>query len=331
MTLDPEQELEAGSGSLSASAGSRLRLAIDLARVDHWFKNIFVLPGMVAAFLLDPTTRRIGAILPALASLLAACLVASSNYVLNEILDARTDRFHPTKKTRPMAVRALSEQVAWVEWILLAAAGFLLGALVSAGLLASLAALWLMALAYNVPPVRTKELPYLDVLSEAVNNPIRLLMGWFAVGAHGFPPSSFLMAYWLIGAYLMTAKRLSEYLGIGDREVAALYRSSFRHYTEPILSAAMLTYAAGFMFFFGVLMVKYHIEYILAFPMILAYLAYYTRLTYRMESVAQHPEKLYRDRTLMLLTLALAGSVWILTYVKIPSLGWWLGVETVAW
>src|SRR5215471_14942068 len=211
MTLDPEQELEAGSGSLSASAGSRLHLAIDLARVDHWFKNIFVLPGMVAAFLLDPTTRRIGAILPALASLLAACLVASSNYVLNEILDARTDRFHPTKKTRPMAVRALSEQVAWVEWILLAAAGFLLGALVSAGLLASLAALWLMALAYNVPPVRTKELPYLDVLSEAVNNPIRLLMGWFAVGAHGFPPSSFLMAYWLIGAYLMTAKRLSEY------------------------------------------------------------------------------------------------------------------------
>ncbi len=31
-----------------------------------------------------------------------------------------------------------------------------------------------MGLVHNVPPVRSKELPYIDVLSESVNNPIRL-------------------------------------------------------------------------------------------------------------------------------------------------------------
>ena len=36
-------------------------------------------------------------------------------------------------------------------------------------------ALWVMGCVYNIPPVRSKDLPYLDVLSEAINNPIRML------------------------------------------------------------------------------------------------------------------------------------------------------------
>ena len=38
-----------------------------------------------------------------------------------------------------------------------------------------------MGILYNVKPVRTKDIPVLDVLSESVNNAIRLLTGWFAV------------------------------------------------------------------------------------------------------------------------------------------------------
>ena len=45
-----------------------------------------------------------------------------------------------------------------------------------------------MGLAYNVPPVRLKEWPYLDVLSESVNNPLRLALGWFALIPDRFPP-----------------------------------------------------------------------------------------------------------------------------------------------
>ena len=310
---------------------AKLRPYVELARVDHWFKNIFVLPGMVAAFLLEPGTRGNSVVLPATLGLLATCLIASSNYVLNEILDARTDRFHPSKKKRPLVAGSLSVRLAWAEWLALAAAGFALGGAISPGFLSSLAALWIMALIYNVPPLRAKEVAYLDVLSEAINNPIRLLLGWYAVGAVGFPPSSFLFSYWLIGAYLMTAKRLAELRGIGDRQAAERYRSSFRYYTEPLLCAAMLTYASGFMFFFGVLMVKYHIEYVLAFPLFLVYLAYYTHLAYLPDSVAQNPEKLYRDRTLMAITLLLAAAVWALTYVRLPRLASWLGVETMAW
>ena len=37
-----------------------------------------------------------------LVGLFATCLVASSIYVINEVLDAPSDRFHPIKHTRPV-------------------------------------------------------------------------------------------------------------------------------------------------------------------------------------------------------------------------------------
>ena len=316
---------------MAASQARRLVLYVRLARVDHWFKNIFVLPGIVAAFLLEPATRGPGALGSILLGLLATGLVASSNYVLNEILDARTDRFHPTKSNRPLVSGELSTAVAYAAWVLLALAGGAIGCFLSRTFLLSLAALWIMGLVYNVPPVRSKEVPYLDVLSEAINNPIRFLLGWSSVGAVSFPPSSFLLAYWLIGSYLMTAKRLSEYRSFADPAEAGRYRASFRHYNEALLATAMLTYAGGFMFFFGVLLMKYHIEYLLALPLLLAYVAYYSYLSFQPHSVAQNPEKLYRDGPLMALTLAVAGALWGLSYVKLPGLARWLGVAGEGW
>ena len=52
-----------------------------------------------------------------------------------------------------------------------------------------------MGLIYNVPPIRSKERPYLDVLSESINNPIRLLLGWFVVTERELPPASLVVIY----------------------------------------------------------------------------------------------------------------------------------------
>src|SRR5206468_5418615 len=109
------------------------------------------------------------------------------------------------------------------------------------------------------------------------------------------------------------------------------YRASFRFYTEHELATAMLAYASGFMFFVGVILVKYHAEFILACPLLIVYLAYYSSLAYKENSVAQNPERLYRDKTLMALTLALAVVLWVLAFTKIPALGAWLGIEGRGW
>ena len=89
-----------GPGYRETPSASRATLwgHIQIARVDHWFKNVFVFPGVVVAIGMDPTLLSgTGLPLRLFLGLLAICLVASSNYVINEVLDAPCDRQHPTK------------------------------------------------------------------------------------------------------------------------------------------------------------------------------------------------------------------------------------------
>jgi 4-hydroxybenzoate polyprenyltransferase len=305
-----------------------LRPYVAIARPDHWFKNIFVLPGILIAVWLHPEAATWSS-LPILAlALLGVCLVASSNYALNEVLDAERDRLHPVKKARPLAARQISSRAGIVEWLLLAAAGLAVGWLVNLPFFVTLCTLWIMGIVYNVPPVRTKEVPYLDVLSEAVNNPLRMLLGWYATGVTSFPPSSLLLAYWMVGSYLMMAKRLAEYRTIGDPASAAAYRSSFRVYNEPRMLALLVCYASGFMFFVAVVLVKFHPEFILACPLLMVYLAYYTQLTLRPDSIVQTPENLFQDRHLLYLTLLVSLVLVVLAFIDIPWIGRFLEIDT---
>ena len=73
-----------GSAARPLSLVDAIRPYIQIARVDHWFKNSFMLLGVVLAVFYEPQlfdVRNLGVLL--LAGL-ATCFVASSNYVLNE-------------------------------------------------------------------------------------------------------------------------------------------------------------------------------------------------------------------------------------------------------
>jgi len=304
-----------------------LKPYIDIARVDHWFKNAFMVLGIVVAVLYRPDAAS-WSVLPSLGiAILATCLVASSNYVLNEILDGPTDRAHPIKRTRPIPAGLVNIPIAYLEWLVLAAAGISLGLLVSVPFTIAAAALWVMGTLYNVPPIRTKELPYLDVITESVNNPIRLLLGWFALIDDRFPPVSLLIAYWALGAFFMATKRFAELRSIGDRDHAARYRRSFAHYTEDRLLVSMFFYVAACAFFGGVFIVRSKLELILCVPLLAGMFAYYLRLGLRPESPVQHPERLHRERGFFLYTLVTFAIFVLLMFTQIPQLHEWFDID----
>lgn len=177
-----------------------------------------------------------------------------------------------------------------------------------------------MGFMYNVLPFRTKDRVYLDVLSESVNNPLRLLLGWFVIIYDFLPPSSLLIAYWVGGAFLMAVKRYSELRLISDRSNAELYRKSFKHYSENSLLISIFFYAMVFGFFFGVFMIKYKIEFLLTFPLLAILFSWYLKIGMKENSVAQRPEKLFKEKLFMFYCIFLVCSLVVLYFVDIPFL-----------
>jgi hypothetical protein len=181
----------------------------------------------------------------------------------------------------------------------------------------------LQGLVYNIPPLRTKDKPYLDVLSESINNPLRLMMGWAMVDPTTLPPSSIILSYWLGGAFLMGAKRYSEYREIvstHSRELLIRYRVSFSGYTEVSLNASCFIYGLLSTFFLAVFLIKYRVEYLLLMPAIIAMFGQYLALSMKPNSSAQNPETLFREPHLMVLVAVVAALFILTTWIDVPGL-----------
>jgi 4-hydroxybenzoate polyprenyltransferase len=291
-----------------------------IMRADHWFKNVFVLPGVIAAAGVNAIDSREGLIGRFVIGMISICLVASSNYVINEVLDAPTDLSHPVKRNRPVPSGRVSVPLAYVQWIALMVVGVALGLQVSGAFAVTVGVLWVMGCIYNIPPIRSKDLPYVDVLSEAVNNPLRMLAGWFIASSATFAPGSLLLSYWMVGCYFMAIKRYAEFREIGDRAVAAAYRKSFAYYTSERLLVSIMFYASAAMLFLGAFVMRYRLELILAFPLVALVMALYLDLSFKEDSAVQRPEGLYREPKLMAAVVACTAAMVVLMLVDMPVL-----------
>lgn len=292
---------------------------LGIARFDHWFKNIFVLPGTALAVVLGGIPLR-DALVPTIVALLATGFVASANYVINEWLDAKSDQHHPLKKHRPGARGRLRPSLVTLEYLMFSGTGLLLASTLPSQFLLIAFVLLGMGIIYNVPPLRSKDRAFLDVLSESVNNPLRLLLGWSAIVDGILPPSSIMLAYWMGGAFLMAVKRYAEFRYIGDHSRAALYRKSFRYYTEQSLLLSTFFYALSAAFFLGIFLIKYRVEFLLSFPFFALLFVWYLAIGMKPDSAAQRPEKLYRNGRFVAYTVFLAFLIVFLFFVDIPVL-----------
>lgn len=297
---------------------------IKIARPDHWVKNIFIMPGLVLALILiDMPDDWIAFIIKLAAGFFATCFIASANYVINEWLDAEFDKYHPTKKNRPVVSQNMKFSLVMAEYAVCIALGIGLSLVVNIPFLLTEVWLLVMGVLYNVKPVRTKDIVYLDVLSESINNMIRLLLGWFIVCEDVYPPSSILVGYWMAGAFLMAVKRYAEYRMIGDPKLAGSYRKSFAKYTEASLLCSSFFYALCATFLIGIFLLKYRIEYIVAIPFLFLLFCYYLYIAHKPDSAAQKPEKLFREKNLMMLVGVVAVLFVVLTVVDIPVMEMW--------
>src|SRR5439155_4014758 len=104
----------------------------------------FMLLGVLLALFYRPDSFAWQSVRALALGLIATCLIASSNYVLNELLDAKTDRMHPVKRHRPVPSGLVDTDLARAEWLALGAVGLLVAFGVNRSFGATGLALWVM-------------------------------------------------------------------------------------------------------------------------------------------------------------------------------------------
>ena len=291
---------------------------IKIARPDHWFKNVFVLPGIFIATIVRNSKLEVSDALLIIYGLFIVCLTASANYVINEITDAASDKHHPEKKHRPIPSGRINKSSAILVWVGFLSLSLLLASTMNREFLIVTIVFILQGLLYNIPPIRTKDIPYLDVITESVNNPIRFLLGWFMITTVSLPTLSLVLAYWAIGAFFMASKRYAEFVMFSEQSKAARYRISFKYYSTNKLLISMFYYACLFSFFLGIFLVRYRIELIFAIPFITLVIAYYLRMSFLPNSPVQAPELLYKNRIFVCILFLCLAVIILLFYLDIP-------------
>lgn len=277
-----------------------MKAYLEAMRLERWPRSAAIVVGSAAFFLLNPDrfaqTTPVSIAIQLSLSFLLTWGISTANYIVNEIADAPFDIHHPTKRMRPLARKEIRRGP-----LLAAGAGLTLSCLLTAHLafppafFPALLALLIAGFIYNIKPVRTKDIPFLDSISESANNPIRFFIGWFAVADTGlWPPVSLLVSWWAFGNFLMVAKRLSEFRLLKER--ASDYRLSLGRYNRFSLimgmAASALVFFASFLLFAAGSGRTSLL--ILALPLLLYFLFFFKK-TLREREVMEEPERLLKQ------------------------------------
>jgi decaprenyl-phosphate phosphoribosyltransferase len=272
---------------------------IKIARPDHWIKNLTLLLGVLLAWSTGIHHGIGNSIFSIFVALLSTLFISSSNYTINELLDADEDKQHPGRKSRPVPSGKIIPFWGYMQWFLLALVGLTLAWLENRAFFLTALLFFVMGIIYNVKPFRTKDLIFLDVLSESINSPIRFLLGWYAMSWVLFPPVSLMMSFWMLAAFFMSIKRMAELRYINNAETAAAYRKSFLYYNQERLISCAVFYSTAFGISAGIFLINYRVELVLAMPFIGGFISIYMYEGFKQDSVTRCPEKLYKRSFLM--------------------------------
>ena len=269
-------------------------------RLERWPRSLAIFSGVAAYFFLRRETISSTSILffggTCLFAFILTWAISTVNYIINEIADAPFDFHHPSKRHRPLVKGEIKKTPLLFYGIILGVCCLVLAYLFfSFPFFIALLLLLIAGFLYNIKPIRTKDIPFLDSISESANNPIRFLIGWFAFSSpHLFPPLSLLLAWWIFGNFLMISKRLSEFRLLKDK--AENYRSSLSKYTTKSLAFGI--FLSAFLFFIGYFVFAYAYKlqsFIYFSPFVFFYLFLIFWKTLKEKEAMEEPESLLKQ------------------------------------
>ena len=157
------------SGSIHLSSSIPLGVWFDALRVHQWTKNALVFVPLLTSHQFSPAN-----FLSVALAFAAFSLCASSVYLLNDLVDLKSDRAHPSKRLRAIASGKLSRARATTAIPFLLGAAILTALIVSAAFTATLLGYFALTTAYTF---YLKRLVILDIIVLAGLYTLRIVAG----------------------------------------------------------------------------------------------------------------------------------------------------------
>ena len=203
-------------------------------RPHQWSKNILIFVPMLAAHKLD-----LSSFLSSCLAFVAFSLIASSVYIVNDLLDLNSDRIHPSKRSRPFASGAIPIVHGIQIAILCLLIGFAIAVFLGSIFLIVIGAYYMTTLAYSLV---FKRKIIIDICVLAGLYTMRIFAGG---AASGIDLSIWLLAFSAFFFLSLAAvKRQAELVDLGKRKEIMISGRGYETHDLPII--AMISVASGY-------------------------------------------------------------------------------------
>jgi decaprenyl-phosphate phosphoribosyltransferase len=216
----------------SVTEKTTFKIFLKALRVRQWTKNLIVFSAPLFAFNLGYDT-----LLRCSSALWCFCLLSSSFYLINDILDINSDRSHPVKRLRPIASGSIKLYTAKITAFGLATLSLLFGFGLSFNLGCLLVAYALLQILYNL---KLKRVVILDVIVIAAGFVLRAYGGATATSVTLSP--WFLLCTAMLAMFLGIEKRKAE---LRIAELRGSTRAVLRRYSLGLLNRMESTVSNG--------------------------------------------------------------------------------------
>ena len=197
---------------------------LKLMRPKQWIKNFFVFGALIFSYSFLNLNKTISA----LTAFIMFCLISSTVYIMNDILDVEKDRVHPKKRFRPIASGAISIKQATIALVVLLAISMLSSFMINKSLFFILVLYFINNIFYSF---KIKNIVILDVISIAVGFILRVIAGGVAidVSLSGW----ILLCTFFISLFLGFEKRRNEIIKLEGK--ANEHRKILDDYSDELL------------------------------------------------------------------------------------------------
>lgn len=215
---------------------------IESLRPIQWIKNL----SLFAALILNGQLTNLPLFSKNIWAFIAFCLLSSSSYLINDLLDLKKDRLHPVKKNRPLARGAISETNAVFVSFLLLFIGLFISLFINSAFFVISLIFILLQYTYSF---LIKKKAVLDIIGIAFFFTMRAYAGEIATGYH--LPIWIMLAVIFLSLFLASGKRRSELGGTGilTRSALAGYGKNLLNFYTTMFAVCTLIAYSMFTFF----------------------------------------------------------------------------------